>query len=131
MVTRETSRPIMSLMSHVASDLAYLVQTEIRLARSEIGEKVAAASNGGVYLATGAILALGGLIILLFDIAQWLTVAGLPFEWSLLIVAVVALVVGGIVAMVGVNRVKGPALVPQRTLEQMREDYLTAREHVR
>jgi hypothetical protein len=131
MVTRETSRPIMSLMSHVASDLAYLVQTEIRLARSEIGEKVAAASNAGVYLATGAVLALAGLIILLFDIAQWLTVAGLPFEWSLLIVALVALVAGGLVAMVGVNRVKGPALVPQRTLEQMREDYVTAKEHVR
>jgi hypothetical protein len=131
MVTRESSRPIMSLMSHVASDLAYLVQTEIRLARSEIGEKVAAASNAGVYLATGAVLALAGLIILLFDIAQWLTVAGLPFEWSLLIVALVALVAGGLVAMVGVNRVKGPALVPQRTLEQMREDYVTAKEHVR
>ncbi len=131
MVARETSRPIMSLMSEVASDLAYLVQTEFRLARTEIGEKVAAASNAGVWLGLGAGLAFAGLIVLLFDIARWLTVAGMPAEWSLLVVAVVTLVVGGLLAMVGVNRMRASELVPNRTLEQMREDYVTAKEHVR
>jgi uncharacterized membrane protein YqjE len=131
MATRETSRPIMSLMTEVASDLAYLVQTEFRLARTEVGEKVAAMSSAGVWLGLGAALALAGLIVLLFDIARWITVAGLPAEWSLLIVAVVTLVVGGIVAMVGVNRMRASELVPDRTLGQMREDYVTAKEHVR
>lgn len=131
MVARETSRPIMSLMSEVASDLAYLVQTEFRLARTEIGEKVAAASNAGVWLGLGAGLAFAGLIVLLFDIARWLTVAGMPAEWSLLVVAVVTLVVGGLLAMVEVNRMRASELVPNRTLEQMREDYVTAKEHVR
>ena len=77
MTTRETTRPIVSLMTHVASDLAYLVQTEFRLARAEMGEKLSAASNAGVYLALGGVVALGGLIALLFDIAHWITVAGL------------------------------------------------------
>jgi len=131
MVARETSRPIASLMARVAADLAYLMQTEFRLARSEIGEKVATASSAGGYLAIGAAFALGGLIVLLFDIARWLTVAGISLEWSLLLVAVVSLVVGGLIALVGVNRVKGSALVPRRTLEQVREDYVTVREHVR
>ena len=40
MATRETTRPIVSVMTHVASDLAYLVQTEFRLARAGIGEKL-------------------------------------------------------------------------------------------
>ena len=48
MVARETSRPLVSLMTHVASDLAYLVQTEFRLARAEVGEKFATVSNAGV-----------------------------------------------------------------------------------
>jgi hypothetical protein len=118
-------------MTNVASDLAYLVQTEFRLARAEISEKLSDASNAGVYLALGGVVALGGFIALLFDIANWITVAGLPYQWSLLIVALVALAIGAGLAMAGVNRLKGSAFVPNRTLEQMREDYVVAKEHVR
>jgi len=131
MATREANRPIVSLMTHVASDLAYLVQTEFRLARAEIGEKLSAFSNAGVYLALGAVFALSGLIVLLLDIAQWITAAGLAHEWSLLIVAVVALVVAALAAMAGIQRLKSSNLVPDRTLEQMREDYAVAKEHMR
>ena len=118
-------------MTHVASDLAYLVQTEFRLARAEMGEKLSALSNAGVYLAAGGVIALGGLIALLFDIANWITVAGLAYEWSLLIVALVALVIGAVLATVGVGRLRGTAFTPNRTIEQMREDIVVAKEHVR
>lgn len=118
-------------MTHVASDLAYLVQTELRLARAELGEKMWAASNAGVYLALGGAVALGGFIALLFDIASWINAAGLSYPGSLLIVAVVALAIGAALAMIGVGRLKGSALAPNRTLEQMREDYVMAKEHVR
>lgn len=131
MIVREATRPIMSLMSEVGSDLAYLVQTEFRLARAEMGEKVGSVADAGVWLAIGALLGLAGLIVLLFDVARWITVAGLPAEWSLLVVAAVALVVGGLVVLVGVARLRSSELVPNRTLEQMREDYETAKEHVR
>jgi hypothetical protein len=131
MAAKETTRPIVSLMTHVASDLAYLVQTEFRLARAELGEKLSVASNAGAYLAAGGVIALGGYIALLFDIAHWLVAAGLSYEWSLLIVALLALAIGAVLAMVGINRLKGAAFVPNRTLEQMREDIVGAKEHVR
>jgi hypothetical protein len=131
MATRESARPIVSLMTNVASDLGYLVQTEFRMARAEVSEKVSAASNAGAYLAIGGVIALGGFIALLFDIASWINVAGLSYPLSLLIVAVIALVIGAALAMVGVNRLKRSSLVPGRTLEQMREDYTVAKEHVR
>lgn len=131
MVAKESFRPIVSLMTHVASDLAYLVQTEFRLARAELGEKMSAVSNAGVYLALGGAVALGGFIALLLDIASWINAAGLSYAWSLLIVAVVALAIGAALAMVGVGRLKGSAWTPNRTLEQMREDYVMAKEHVR
>jgi uncharacterized membrane protein YqjE len=131
MATRETTRPIVSVMTQVASDLAYLVQTEFRLARAEMGEKLSAISNAGAYLGLGGVIALAGLIVLLFDIAQWITVAGLPYEWSLLIVALVTLAIGAVLAIAGVNRMKGADLAPKRTLEQVREDYVVAKEHVR
>ena len=131
MATRETSRPIASLLTHVASDLAYLVQTEFRLARTEMGEKLSEASNAGVYLGLGGAIALAGLIVLLFDVARWIALAGLAYEWSLLIVAVVALAIGAALAMTGVSRLNGSAFVPERTLEQMRSDYVVAKEQVR
>ena len=107
MTTRETTRPLVTLMTHFASDLAYLVQTEFRLARAEMGEKLSAASNAGVYLALGGVIALGGFITLLFDIAHWIAAAGLSYEWNLLIVAGVALVIGAALTMAGVTRRKG------------------------
>ncbi len=124
MATRETTRPIVSLMTHVASDLAYLVQTEFRLARAEIGEKLSMASNAGAYLGAGGVIALAGLIVLLFDIAQWITVAGLPYQ-------LVTLAVGAVLAIGGVAKIRGAASAPKRTLEQIREDYVVAKEHVR
>src|SRR5947209_14372714 len=126
MPIRETTRPIVSVMTQVASDLAYLVQTEFRLARAEMSEKLSAASNAGVYLGLGAVIALAGLIVLLFDIARWITVAGLASEWSLLIVAVVTLAIGAALAMAGVGRMRTSGLTPTRTLEQVREDYVVA-----
>ena len=131
MATRETTRPIVSLMTHVASDLAYLVQTEFRLARAELGEKLSAASNAGVYLGLGAVVAMAGFIALLFDIAAWITAAGLWYPWSLLIVAIVTLVIGAVLAMSGVSKLRGSAFVPERTISNVREDYVVAKEHVR
>ena len=58
MATKETTRPLVSLMTHVASDLAYLVQSEFRLARAELGEKLSAASNAGAYLGIGGVIPL-------------------------------------------------------------------------
>jgi hypothetical protein len=118
-------------MTHVASDLGYLVQTEFRLARAEMGEKLSAASNAGVYLGLGGAVALAGLIILLLDIARWVAVAGLPYEWGLLLVAVVGLAIGAGLAAMGASRLRKSALAPERTLQQMREDYVVAKEHVR
>jgi Putative Actinobacterial Holin-X, holin superfamily III len=131
MATKETTLPIVSVMTQVASDLAYLVQTEFRLARAEMGEKLSMASNAGAYLGAGGVIALAGLIVLLFDIAQWITIAGLPYQWSLLIVALVTLAVAAVLGMAGVARMRGAASAPKRTIEQIREDYVVAKEHVR
>ena len=76
-------------------------------------------------------IALAGLIVLLFDIAQWITVAGLPYEWSLLIVSLVTLAIGAVLAMAGMAKMRGAASAPKRTIEQVREDYVVAKEHVR
>jgi uncharacterized membrane protein YqjE len=122
MATRDTTHPITALLTRVGSEIAYLLQTEIRLAKTELGEKVARVANAGIQLGAGSVLALAGLIVLLLAIVQWLAVAGLPYEWGLLIVGGVVLIVGVVLLMSGSRSMKGSALVPQRTLDQLKAD---------
>ena len=131
MDARNAPVPLVSLVTQLGSDFAYLLQTEIRMARAELSERLSAAASAGAYVAAAAVLLLSGFIVLLVDIARWLEVAGLFYPWSLLLVAIVALAAGGALAFVGVGRLKESSLVPQRTLEQMREDFTVAKDHVR
>jgi len=131
MDARNAPVPLVSLVTQLASDFAYLLQTEIRMARAELSERLSAAASAGAYVAAAAVLLLSGFIVLLVDIARWLEVAGLFYPWSLLLVAIVALAAGGALAFVGVGRLKESSLVPQRTLGQMREDFMVAKDHVR
>ena len=45
--------------------------------------------------------------------------------------ALVTLAVGAVLAIGGVAKMRGAASAPKRTLEQIREDYVVAKEHVR
>ena len=130
MATKDSSRPLASVMTQVVSDLAFLLQTEIRLARAEIGEKLSSAANGGMLIGIGAVLLLPGIFVLLLAIVRWLAVAGLPEQWGLLLVGAVTVGIGVALALIGANSFKGSALVPDRTIEQLRADYTVAKEHV-
>jgi len=130
MRTNDSSRPVVSLMTQVVSDLAFLVQTEIKLARAELSEKVARITNSGIFMGIAAVLALVGLFILLLGVVRWLEVAGLPDRWGYLLVGGVSLAIAAALGMKAANNLKGSALVPARTMEQLRADYTVAKEHV-
>jgi hypothetical protein len=130
MLHREMSRPLTSVMTQVVSDAAYLVQTEIRLARAEIGEKLGAAASNGGYIGAGAVLLLPGIFVLLMAIVRWLEIAGLPTQWGLLLVGGLVTIIGVALAMSGANSLKASTLVPDRTIHQVREDISVAKEHV-
>jgi Putative Actinobacterial Holin-X, holin superfamily III len=130
-MTTTRERPLASVMTQVVSDLAYLLQTEIRLARAEISEKVSQAANGGVFIGVGALLLLTGLFVLLLAAVRWLEIAGLPQQWGLLLVGGAVVGLGITLALLGMKNLKGSALVPDRTIEQVRADLNVAKEHVR
>jgi len=130
MATRDSSRPIASVMTQVVSDLAFLLQTEIKLVRAEIGEKLSNAVNGGVFIGIAVVLLLSGVVLLLLAAVRWLEVAGLPDQWGFLLVGAAAASLGVALALKGVNSFKGSALVPDRTIDQVRADYSVVKEHV-
>jgi hypothetical protein len=131
MAANESTRPLGSLFTDVVSQLTHLFQTEIRLVRAEVNEKVSRAANGGALIGAGAIILLPAVFILLLAAVRWLAVAGLPEHWGLVLVGGLVAVIGVALLMKGINSLKGPALVPRRTIEQVRADLSIAKEHVR
>jgi uncharacterized membrane protein YqjE len=131
MPIRETTHPLTSAITRAVSDIAYLLQTEIRLARTELSEKLGKVASGGILIGAGAVLALAGLIVLLLAIVQWLAIAGLPLEWSLLLVGAVVLALGAVLLMKGTNNMKGSALVPHRTIDQLKADLSIVKEQMK
>jgi len=131
MPIRETTHPLTSAITRAVSDIAYLLQIEIRLARTELSEKLGKVASGGILIGAGAVLALAGLIVLLLAIVQWLAIAGLPLEWSLLLVGAVVLALGALLLMKGTNNMKGSALVPHRTIDQLKADLSIVKEQMK
>ena len=131
MAARNSARPLASLFTDLISEVTQLFQAEIRLVRAEMNEKVSRVANSGALIGAGAVVMLPAVFILLLAIVRWLEVAGLPDQWGLLIVGVVVAALGTLLLMKGINNLKGSALVPQRTIEQVRADFSVAREQVR
>jgi hypothetical protein len=129
-MTSQHTRPLGSLFTDVVSEVTHLFQTELRLVRAEMNEKVSRVANSGALIGAGTVILLPAVFILLLAIVRWLAVAGLPEQWGLLVVGAVVMIVGVALLMKGINNLKGPALVPNRTIEQVRADVSLAKEHV-
>lgn len=128
MAAHEGTHPLTSLLNRAASEVSYLVQTELRLARTEIGDKIGKVATGGANVGAGAVLSLAGLIILLLAIVRWLEIAGLPSEWGLLFVGGGVVLLGVMLLLRGTRSMKGSNLVPQRTLDQLKADLAAIKE---
>jgi len=129
MATQDRVHPVTSVLTAVVSEVAYLLQTELRLARAELAEKFNQYINGGVLLGAAIAVALPGLVVFLLGIARWLAVAGMPEQWALLLVGVVVIAIGAGLAFAGIKALK-VSPVPERTLEQVRADFSVAKEQV-
>lgn len=124
-------RNIINLITDVIDQMAGLFQTEIRLVRAEINQKVSRIANGGVLIGIGSIAGAAALFLLLQAIVTWLAVAGLPEQWGYLIVGLVIAAIAAFCLIAGINNIRRTNLSPDRTIEQIRADFVTLKEHVR
>ncbi|MBI1378821.1 MAG: phage holin family protein [Frankiales bacterium] len=102
-----------SLVSGVGEDISTLVRGEIELVKAELAESARSAGMGTGLLVGAAVLGFLGLIFVLLTLAWVLVALGLPTWAGFGIVALLLLVVTGILALLGRNRlqkVKGPEL---------------------
>jgi hypothetical protein len=128
---RDEDGPSLSdLMATALTQLSLLAQTEIRLARAEIGQKVSAAGVGIGLIGLGGIIAIPGLVLLLTGMAVWMSQHGWSAVAADVIVGVGALVVTVALLSVGLSRLRFEALKPRRTLAQFQRDAAVAKDHL-
>lgn len=122
------SRSTSSLLGDLITHTTELFRKEIQLFRAEINEKIRQVSNAGVMLAGGLVLGLVGLIYLAGAAALGLVAAGLSPAWAVLIVGAVLVIIAGIMAMAGKNKLNASNLAPHRTVDALSKDARMARE---
>jgi hypothetical protein len=130
MASVERNGSIVTLVASVIQDVTSLFQSEIRLVRREISDKVSDVSSSMAAIAAGGLVLFVGVIFVLLSVVRWLVVAGVPDEWGYLIVGIVVLVVGTIALTTGIQQFKRASIVPDRAIRQAREDLATVKEHL-
>ena len=123
-------KPVSELVSDALAQFSRLMRNEVALARAEVADKAQELARGGAMLGIAAVVALPALVILMLALAAFLHELGLAWSLSCLITAVVGFVIAGILAMLGMNRLKAEALVPNRTINQLHRDAATMKEHI-
>jgi uncharacterized membrane protein YqjE len=109
------------LFSQLTSDLSALMRDEVQLAKVELKEEVARAGRAGGLLGGAAFAGYMVVVTLSFALA-WGLAEVMAVGWAFLIVAVVWAVVGGFLYLRGRQQLNAVKLVPEQTVETLKED---------
>ncbi|MEO5710318.1 MAG: phage holin family protein [Nocardioidaceae bacterium] len=108
------------LVADASRDVSALVRGEIALAKSELKVSVKAGGLGLALFAGAAFLGLLAVIMLSVAIAYFVHMTGLDLAWCFLIVFVLYVLIAGLLAFVGIKKVK-QVKAPERAIHQAQE----------
>lgn len=107
------------LLRRLLDDVVYLVRSEFQLARSEMRDSVASAMGGlGALAAGGAVMIIAGFCLVGGIVALLATSVGIVA--ASFIVAAVATVIGALLILFGINRLKQVDFAPGRTVSSLK-----------
>lgn len=110
------------LVADATRDVSGLVQAEIALAKSELKVSLSAGGMGAALLGAAAVAGL--LMVIMLSVAAAYLIhwngSGLDLHWAFLIVTVFYLVLAGVLAMIGIKKVK-QVRAPNRTIATAKE----------
>lgn len=121
-------RSIPSILADLLSQFTTLIRQESELARTEMSEKISRAAMGAAMAGGAAVLLVPSLVILMMSGVYGIPeLTGWPLWASALIVGGGFTLIGLIVLAIGVSRLKARALMPDKTIGQVKEDAAMAR----
>ena len=130
MAIMDDLRTVPELISHALSQVSRLIRDEIQLAKAEISNNLTQAAVGVGMLAGGAVMMIAVLVLWLLAMAAWFVQLGLSPPIAYLLAGFAGAVIAGIMAWLGMNRLKPENLTPRRTIEQLQRDAAVVKEHV-
>ena len=121
---------IPELVKQLRDESTLLLREEVALAKKEMGEKISSSVVNLSYVVAGALVAYCAAIFLLLSISSLISEAfithGVGVGWSiflgLLIVGVVVGVISIAIIIKGSDRLKKLSLIPEKTIETLKED---------
>ena len=116
-------------LSDVVGDLADLFQKEIRLARTELSEKLSNKLRAGIWISAAAAFGVGAALLVLQALVFAIASYGIALHWACLIVAAALAALGGFAFAMG-RADAAEALTPTRTIHQVKQDFATAKEQL-
>jgi len=123
-------RTIAALFSDALNQFTALIRNEVRLAKAELANNVTSAAVGIGMLAGAGFISIAGFVLLLLALSTWLIDLGLSDPVAHLLAAIVGLAISGLVAWLGMKRLRPEELTPNRTIEQLQRDATAVREQV-
>jgi uncharacterized membrane protein YqjE len=114
--------------ARVVTDLADLLQKEMRLARAELSETLSTSLRAGLWIVVAAVLAMVAMLLIVQACVFGLSAAtGLALHWSSLLVAAVLAIAAGSAFAKGKSGVPDQ-ITPDRTITQVKQDIAVAKE---
>lgn len=111
-------RTLGQLVASATQDLSTLVRSEIALAKAEVSVQVKKAGVGGGLLAGAAVIGFYSVYFIFTTIAEGIQALGLPRWLSFLIVTVFMLLVAGVLALLGIKKMKTVKPTPEKTIAE-------------
>lgn len=108
------------LVADASRDISSLIQNEIALAKSELKISVKNGGTGAGLFGGAAFIGVLAIIMLSVAFAYFLSMTGLHLAWCFLIVFGVYLLIAGLLAYLGLRKVK-KVRAPERAIHQAQE----------
>ena len=124
----EPARGVFQAVGETVGRATELIQIEFRLAKAELAEKAARAGACLSLVIVGAILLSAALFLLLQAVVLGLIVAGLSPVAATLLVTVATIAIGLGFVMTGRKQLSSHAILPDRTLNDIKRDTAMVKE---
>jgi len=129
--TTQPDRSLGELFGDLAREMSTLVRKELQLAKTEVTATASAVGKDVAFIAAGGFIAYAGFLALIATLVIILHAVGLPLWLAALIVTVIVLGAGGILIMQGLDKLKKTQMMPQQTMQTLKEDQQFIKEQVR
>lgn len=105
----------------IIEDLQNIIRGEVELAKTEVREDVSTLGKSAGMIGAAVFMALVGFIFLMLGVTYLLN-KSLEMWIAAGLVGLVLLVIGAIIGITGKNRMQQANLVPNKTIESLKED---------